>query len=256
MHWMTLLTPPLSGAENMALDDALLARARRENEAVFRVYSWAEPTLSFGRNQTAVGAYDARRARDQGVAVVRRPTGGRALLHHREVTYSVTAPLGNGSSLRESYMRINRLLVDGLRRLGVAVEVAVPQERAIAPSAAACFERPAAGELVVAGRKLVGSAQWRDEGAMLQHGSILVNDDQAMVARLATSPIASPIPAATLSDALGRCPSAEEVAGVMFDAVRSLECFTAGELELDPTTKNEMTRALDRYRDDRWTWRR
>lgn len=256
MHWMTLLTPPLSGAENMALDEALLARARRENAAVFRAYSWSEPTLSFGRNQSVAGAYDASRAREHGVAVVRRPTGGRALLHHREVTYSVTAPFAIGASLRESYARINRLLVDGLRRLGVAVEVAVPRERAAAPGPAPCFERPAAGELVVAGRKLVGSAQWRDDGAMLQHGSILVKDDQPMIATLATSPVAPPVPAATLSDALGRCPSPEEVAAAMFDAVRSLECPDATELELDRTLRNEMARAVDRYRDDRWTWRR
>ena len=117
--------------------------------------------------------------------MVRRPTGGRALLHHREITYSVTAPVSTRDSLRESYARINRLLVDGLTRLGVAVEVATPRERALPPSAAPCFERPAAGELVVNGRKLVGSAQWRDEGAMLQHGSILVEDDQPLVSALA-----------------------------------------------------------------------
>src|SRR5215207_8059381 len=111
MHWMLLLTPPLSGAENMALDEALMRRATETGEATFRVYTWAEPTLSFGRNQTALGTYSAGRARRRGVSVVRRPTGGRSLLHHREITYSVTAPLGSSGSLRESYARINRLLV-------------------------------------------------------------------------------------------------------------------------------------------------
>ena len=185
MHWSLLLTPPLSGAENMALDEALLQRAGTSGNAVFRVYTWAEPTLSFGRNQTARGMYDPKRAREQGIAVVRRPTGGRSLLHHREVTYSVTAPVDKAGSFRESYARINRLLVDGLARLGVAVELASPRERSLPPSAAPCFERPAAGELVVDDRKLVGSAQWRDQGAMLQHGSILVEDDQGMIAELA-----------------------------------------------------------------------
>ena len=135
MKWTLLRTPPLGGAENMAVDEVLLARAARTGEAVFRVYSWAEPTLSFGRNQTVVGVYGADRARERGVRVVRRLTGGRALLHWREVTYSVTAPLASASSLRESYARINRLLVYGLRRLGVAVEVAAPRDRALAPSA-------------------------------------------------------------------------------------------------------------------------
>src|SRR5512143_3038322 len=110
MHWSLLLTPPLSGAENMALDEALLERAAATGGAVFRVYSWAEPTLSFGRNQSVRGTYDASRARERGVAVVRRPTGGRSLLHHREVTYSVTAPATFLGSFRESYARINRLL--------------------------------------------------------------------------------------------------------------------------------------------------
>jgi hypothetical protein len=83
-----------------------------------------------------------------------------------------------------------------------------------------------------------------------------VEDDQSTIELLATSPVASPVPAATLSDALGRRPSTEEVAAVMFDAVRSLECSNASELELDATTRTEITRALGRYRDDCWTWRR
>jgi lipoate-protein ligase A len=256
MHWMLLLTPPLGGVENMALDEALFERARRTNEAVFRVYTWAAPTLSFGRNQTALGAYVPERARDLGVTVVRRLTGGRALLHHREVTYSVTAPLAAGDSLRESYTRINRLLVDGLRRLGVAVDVAMPRERSMAPTAAPCFERPSAGELVVDGRKLVGSAQWRDEGAMLQHGSILIEDDQPLVSAIAGDAVPSPHPAATLTAALGRSPTVEEIAASLFAAVRALECPTATELALDESVDHSMHGALDRYRDDQWTWRR
>ena len=79
MHWHLLVSPALSGPENMALDEALLRRAQRTGDAVCRVYTWREPTLSFGRNQTARGHYDAGLARELGVAVVRRPTGGRAV---------------------------------------------------------------------------------------------------------------------------------------------------------------------------------
>ena len=78
MHWSLLLTPPLSGAENMALDEALLERANASGSAVFRVYTWLEPTLSFGRNQAVRGTYDPERARTRGIAIVRRPTGGRS----------------------------------------------------------------------------------------------------------------------------------------------------------------------------------
>lgn len=256
MHWKLLLTPPLAGAENMALDEALLERARATGETAFRVYSWAEPTLSFGRNQTARGTYDPGRARDHGVAVVRRPTGGRSLLHHREVTYSVTAPLTTNGSLRESYDRINRLLVDGLRRLGVLVHIAKPFERSLPPSAAPCFERPAAGELVVDGIKLVGSAQWRDEGALLQHGSILVDDDQGLIAALAGNAVVAPSAAATLSGALGRTPEVDEVAAALFESVRALECASATELSVDESLTTATERLVDRYRDDSWTWRR
>jgi lipoate-protein ligase A len=240
----------------MAVDEALMDRARSTHEAVFRVYEWAQPTLSFGRNQTARGAYDPARAQSKGVAVVRRLTGGRALLHHREVTYSVTAPVESGSSLRESYHRINRLLVTGLRQLGVPVTVAAPADRALPPTAAPCFERPAEGELIVDGRKLVGSAQWRDEGAMLQHGSILVEDDQPLVAELSGNPHVQPPPAATLTEAMGRRPTIEEVAAALFDAVRSLECGTARDLEVDSSLDQATQRAAARYRNELWTWRR
>ena len=255
MHWSLLLTPPLTGAENMALDEALLERASASGSAVMRVYTWSEPTISFGRNQSTRGTYDPARARERGIAVVRRPTGGRSLLHHREITYSVTAPAHLAGSLRESYARINRLLVGGLRRLGVSVEVAAPRERALPPSAAPCFERPAAGELVVDGRKLVGSAQWRDQGAMLQHGSILVEDDQPLVSSLADD-VALPPPAATLAAALGRTPSVDEVARALFDTVLEIESVDADELQIDSALESAQARLVTRYVDDCWTWRR
>jgi lipoate-protein ligase A len=233
----------------------LLERAEASGSAVFRVYTWSEPTLSFGRNQTTRGTYDPERARKRGIAVVRRPTGGRSLLHHREITYSVTAPADPTGSLSESYGRINRLLVGGLRRLGVTVETASPRERSLPPSAAPCFEQPAAGELVVGGRKLVGSAQWRDQGAMLQHGSILVEDDQALVSSLAND-VSLPPPAATLAASLGRTPSVDEVASALFEAVRELECPDADELQPDAALASARARLVARYLDDCWTWRR
>jgi len=85
----------------------------------------------------------------------------------------------DAAPLRETYSRINRILQNGLSRLGVAVVAATSTERAAVPSVRPCFETPAEGELVAQGSKLVGSAQYRDDGALLQHGSILVNDDQS-----------------------------------------------------------------------------
>ena len=83
MRWRILLSSPLPGADNMALDEALMDRARVSGEAVLRVYRWTTPTLSLGRNQRAAGLYDLQAAAAAGVTFVRRPTGGRALLHLR-----------------------------------------------------------------------------------------------------------------------------------------------------------------------------
>ena len=116
-----MLIPPRSGAENMARDSALMDRARETGEHIFTVYSWSRPTLSLGRNQTAKDRYDPARLESRGIDVVRRPTGGRALLHWREVTYSVAAPAADHEPLTESYAAINRILLEGLRSLGVEV---------------------------------------------------------------------------------------------------------------------------------------
>lgn len=174
----------MAGAENMGVDEALMERARATGECVLRVYGWSRPTLSFGRNQLVRGRVDLERVAAAGVDVVRRPTGGRALLHHREVTYSVTAALGHGESVRAWYDWINHLLLDALHSLGVTAEPAVVEGRTPAPGTASCFKRPDAGEIAVDGRKLVGSALLRERDALLQHGSILLANDQDMLATL------------------------------------------------------------------------
>ena len=258
-RWRLLLAAPRSGAENMARDSALQARAARTGETVFSIYSWARPTLSFGRHQPAAGLYDIDKIRSASVDVVRRPTGGRAILHDHEVTYSVTSPLSDAEPLRETYARINRILLDGLNRLGVDVELASPSERAPAPSVRPCFETPGEGELVARGSKLVGSAQWRDEGALLQHGSILVDDDQTSLPSFAAPAIgasANAIPRpATLHALLGRSPAIDEVAGAMFDAVRSREDDEATEMD-EQEIREETMSCIPLFLDEGWTWRR
>lgn len=133
-----------------------MARARERGCCILRTYEWSRPTLSLGRNQRAAGTYDLARARAAGVDFVRRPTGGRAVLHHREVTYSVASPASALGELRESYAAINVILIAAFRALGVAATVAEPEGRAPPPGSAPCFEEPVAGEIVAAGRKLVG----------------------------------------------------------------------------------------------------
>ncbi|HUQ48000.1 MAG TPA: hypothetical protein VM053_07125 [Gemmatimonadaceae bacterium] len=256
MKWRLMLVPPRGGVENMARDTGLMDRARETGESVFSVYSWERPTLSLGRNQTAVGKYDLHAIQGRGMDVVRRPTGGRALLHDREVTYSVTAPTSPHESLGESYYRINSLLLEALFSLGVEARVAAAVRPALPPGEIPCFAEPSKGELVSEGRKLVGSAQVRENGALLQHGSILIEDDQALIGRVSlTAPSGDAAPAATLSAALGRVPEVAEVAEALFAAVIWSE--DAGARRLNEFEVREYTgRHLEKYCSEWWTWRR
>lgn len=256
-RWRLLSTDAADGPANMALDEALMQRAAATGEWILRVYAWSAPTLSLGRNQRALEAYDPATLESHGVPVVRRPTGGRALLHDREVTYSVVAPLAAAGPLRLAYGRINRLLLHALHSLGVdAAIVGAAQPYRVQPGAAPCFDHPAPGEIVVGGRKLVGSAQWRDEEALLQHGSILLDGDQAPVSALMRRPVPPPPAPATLRDLAGEGMTWERVRDALFDAVRALEDPRAASLPLDPRLLARAAALADRYAAPAWTWRR
>lgn len=250
--WRLLDSGALDGAEHMALDSGLMDRARETGETVLRVYRWMRPTLSFGRHETVAGHFDRDRLAAAGIDAVRRPTGGRVLLHDREVTYSVTAPVAEDESLRVSYARINALLISALRAIGADVEPAA-QSPARRPGGAPCFAEPAAGELVFDGRKLVGSAQRRDRGALLQHGSILLGDDQARILALASAPLAPPAPAATLGEAAGRAIGYAEVRDALFAAATAL---APGARALDANEASHFAEThRARYASREWTWR-
>jgi lipoate-protein ligase A len=254
-RWRLLDTGARDGAWNMACDIALMARARRTGESVFRVYAWEQSTLSFGRHESARRQYDAGAIDAAGVALVRRPTGGRALLHHREVTYSVTAPLTSGESIAESVRQFNQLLLHALHRLGVpAIEASEP--RALRPEGAACFAAPAGGELTLGGRKLVGSAQVRQDGALLQHGSILLDDDQGQIARFALGPYLPAAPAAALREALGSGATYEAVRDALMDAVTADAGALAITIDDALQEREGFDEALAQFLDPDWTWRR
>jgi lipoate-protein ligase A len=251
-----LVDGPLAGAINMAIDETLMGAGRR-GEMTLRLYRWEPGCLSFGRNQTARGRYDGDRAAELGYDVVRRPTGGRSVLHHRELTYAVTAPADWGS-LRDVYIRINRALAAGLRLLGVDATVQGASDGpAPRPTVRACFRDPLPGELTAAGRKLAGSAQWREAGALLQHGSLLLHNDQAVVERLRTGgPPPAEVPAVGLVELLGREPGPEELETAL---ATGFEREFSVEIVPDRLTSEE-TLAAERlaagYRDPNWTWRR
>ncbi|MEO8622177.1 MAG: hypothetical protein ABI625_13990 [bacterium] len=251
-----LHSPPLDGPANMALDHALMARARQTGETVLRVYEWNAPVLSLGRNQRACNVYIDSELTHRGIAVVRRPTGGRALLHHREITYSITAPVRAAESLGFVYNRVNTLLLASLSNLGVSATVAHPASRALPPTDVPCFAEPSSGEIVVGNRKLVGSAQWRDDGALLQHGSILIDDDQALIPQLMREPGAIPSAPATLRGIIGRAPSALEMHDALLLAVRRIEDADASALATEELERVDTLPFVERYLDAAWTWRR
>jgi lipoate-protein ligase A len=257
-HWRLLDTPPAPGAWNMAVDEALADGVREGGPPVLRVYRWSPPCLSLGRNQPSDG-YDRGEIARRGIDVVRRPTGGRAVLHHRELTYSVAARENALGTLREAYTAINRALVAGLRQLGVDARLhPAGPDRAPLPSLAPCFEQPVEGEVTAGGRKLVGSAQRRERGVMLQHGSLPIHDDQSAVAGLMLpghAMEAGDAPA-TLGALLGREPGWDALVEAL--ARGWTETFGV-ELRRDGLREVEEERARShrgRYEDPAWTWHR
>ncbi len=181
--WRLIIDGDLPGARNMARDVAMLeAVADGEALPTVRLYGWDPPCLSLGRHQ-GIEAADLEFCRAESIDVVRRPTGGRALLHHLELTYAVIAPLAVGPlprGLQEAYRAICTALVRAVRTLGVDAELTggevnrqLPNPKTTIP----CFEAPAGGEVVVRGRKLIGSAMRAHGGAILQHGAILLDWD-------------------------------------------------------------------------------
>ncbi len=186
--WRLVADGELTGARNMARDTAMLeAVAEGASLPTLRLYGWRPPCLSLGRHQS-VAAADATFCRRHGVDLVRRPTGGRAVLHDRELTYAVVAPLGRRPlprPLQDVYRQICAALVRWCRALGIDAELtpgevnlALPGPRTVVP----CFEAPAGGEVVVGGRKLIGSAMRAHRGAVLQHGAILLSWDSTLQA--------------------------------------------------------------------------
>jgi lipoate-protein ligase A len=229
--WRLLVTPPADGALNMATDEAILhAIADGEGRPTLRFYQWAPPCLSLGYNQPYRHVDEAACLR-LGYTWVRRPTGGRAILHCDELTYSVIAPADEPrvvGGIVESYRRLSTGLLAGLRALGAAA-VQAQEEKVLNPQpGAACFDTPSNYEIVAGGKKLIGSAQMRRRGVILQHGALpLTGDLDRIFACLSAAQDGSagadgaPRPeslrgyAGTLEQALGRPVAFEEAAAAL-----------------------------------------
>lgn len=250
--WHLLIdSQPRPGPENMAADAALLFSAR-DGTASLRVYQWDPPSLSFGRNEPATRRYDRAAIERLGLSAVRRPTGGRAVWHDREVTYAVAAPASMFGTLREAYIAIHQMLAAAFRRLGVASTLAPSRRGGVAGlDGGACFASPVGGEVVVGGRKLVGSAQVRTGTAMLQHGSILLESESQEVVERVSRGTASPSQATSLASALGRPATFQEVADVL--ALTAADRWPGQWRTTGTVFPPDL---VERFADPAWTWRR
>jgi lipoate-protein ligase A len=184
-QWRLIITPPARGAWNMAVDESLLDAAGQGLALpCLRLYRWQPPCLSIGYAQPS-NDVDQYQLSIFGWDWVRRPTGGRAILHTDELTYSVVASLSEprvSGGVLESYQRLSKALLAALHSLGLPAEAhPMPQSGSNQANAPVCFEIPSNYEIVIAGKKLIGSAQARRKDGVLQHGTLPLWGDLARI---------------------------------------------------------------------------
>lgn len=186
-NWFFINSGPCSPSYNMALDEALMDwHSEGIIPPIIRFYQWNPATLSIGYFQQVERDIDIQAVREQGLGFVRRPTGGRAVLHEHELTYSIIVSEKHPEipkTVTEAYRILSEGLLKGFQNLGMDAYFSVPdtvekQENLKKPKSAVCFDAPSWYELVVEGKKIAGSAQTRQKGVILQHGAILLDLDQ------------------------------------------------------------------------------
>ncbi|MCR8631173.1 lipoate--protein ligase family protein [Paenibacillus radicis (ex Xue et al. 2023)] len=185
-QWRFISSGMNDPAYNMAVDEAILtAHSEGKVPPTVRFYGWNPATLSIGYFQKAVEEIDFDQIKQEGLGFVRRPTGGRAVLHDKELTYSIIVSEsypGIPSGVTQAYRVLSEGLLLGFRKLGldarmVQLESEEDKSKYASMGSAACFDSPSWYELVVEGRKIAGSAQTRQKQVVLQHGSILLDMD-------------------------------------------------------------------------------
>jgi lipoate-protein ligase A len=186
-QWLLIDDAPACGARNMAVDEFLLNKAENEGGApVLRLYSFDPPAVTLGYHQDAAQAIDLRAAAAEGLDVVRRITGGRALLHDGELTYSVTAPIGPpfGQGLGDTFLVIAGVIVSALRSAGIDARLGGAKRTSGDKSISSpCIVSASRHEITAGGKKISGSAQRRTGRAFIQHGSILLRGGSERIER-------------------------------------------------------------------------
>lgn len=266
--WRLLRTPPARGAWNMALDEAILEHIHRgASPPTLRLYAWDPACLSLGHAQSYADV-DTLRLRARGWDVVRRLTGGRAILHTDELTYSVTAPADEprvAGTVLESYNRLAGALLRAVADLGLPVEMKEHAGAAGPSLNPVCFEVPSTYEITVNGKKLIGSAQARKKEGVLQHGSLPLGGDLTRICQALVFADESARGEAS-ARLLARATTVESVLGHAVDWETAAQAFThAFESELGLTfeegevSKSELARAeeliSEKYAHPSWTER-
>jgi lipoate-protein ligase A len=267
--WRLLDTGWSDGATNMAIDEAiLLGVAAGTSPPTLRFYGWQPPCVSVGYGQPLRDEIDLEACRRLGYTWVRRPTGGRAILHVDELTYSVVAPLKEprvAGDILTSYRRLSTGLIAGLSRLGCkAAQAEEGANRRPADRSAACFDEPSPYEVMARGRKLVGSAQARRRRVVLQHGTLPLEGDVTRLGQV----LALPEPertaqrdtlrrrAITLSEALGRSVAFHEVTEALAEGFATALNLTLVRGCLSEGERAAMVPLRAKHEQDRWLFER
>ena len=254
--WRLVVSPAASGPWNMALDQALVeSLAAGQRAPTLRFYTWARPTLSIGYAQP-IANVDLQTAAASGVSVVRRRTGGQAILHDDELTYALALPRAHalaGSGIIDSYAALSQGLLAGLDLLGVRAEIGRWSPPAGQQVDDICFASPSGHEILAAGRKIVASAQCRLKGAVLQHGSIVLSHN-ADVYRLFGLSFRRP------PDGLRACLAGPVTVGALiqvfaqgFATALNVDLTPADPSSVEDTRTQKLVRV--RYADDDWLHR-
>ena len=177
------------GSFNMSFDEKILKDSINElsNEPVLRFYGWSPACISLGRNQKDSIDYDF--CKKNNIDVVRRATGGRALFHDKELTYSFVCPvsfLDCGESVILSYKEISQALIIGMSEIGIKIDF--PEEKKVKTNLNYCMSLSTGADLSYKGKKIIGSAQGRKNGYILQHGSVLIDLDMNIIKKLFHEP--------------------------------------------------------------------
>lgn len=259
---------------NMAMDEALLNFvASGDIGPVIRFYTWNPATLSVGYFQRLTKEIDIDKVKEKGFGLVRRQTGGRGVLHDKELTYSVIVPESHPnmpSTVTEAYRVISQGLLEGYKELGLDAYFAIPKskeerKKLKQPRSAVCFDAPSWYELVVEGRKIAGSAQTRQKGVILQHGSLLQDvdvDELFDMFIFKNERLKSKMKAAFVDKAVALNDIADHYISIT-DMEQAFEKgFKQGlGIELKPLTLTdeqlqEVKKLEDKYRSDEWNYRK